>query len=467
MHILVIGGGIAGMATAIALEQAGFDPLVLEQAPELAEIGSGIGLQANALRVLRSLGAADHVLDAGVRIDDDEWRRMDSGQTIFAETYEARAERYGGVYTLCMHRADLLESLARRVASKRVRLGCRLVAVEDRRDGVVAVLEDGEEVFGDVLIGADGLRSTVRTALFGEREARFTGFAAWRGTIPGADMPPGFEHSFVMWLGPGRHAMTFPIRADLYTFNGFVPTTEILREEWGTERMVLVGDAAHPTPPSAAQGAGQALEDSVTLAACLRRADGRDGVPAALAEFAARRQVRTAAMLTAARINFGMFNEPDPVQMRARDGRLQGMLRVDPAGETMFGWLCGHDAIAVAEAPLRPSAAPSKLMSRPESQRAFELWRDAISPEDRSRLWVGEREGYARFLQRTARVSSSVTIEELVCDGVPALRVMPPGGAPEQGPAVVHLHGGCYTMVRRTGPLSWRRAWRKPLATGG
>ena len=139
-------------------------------------------------------------------------------------------------------------------------------------------------------------------------------------------MPPGFEHSFVMWLGPGRHAMTFPIRANLYTFNGFVPTTEILREEWGpsgdlgdlrrsfegatgdvldlidgmtsalitpisfrdplpvwgTERIVLVGDAAHPTPPSAAQGAGQALEDSVTLAACLRRADGRDGVPAAL-----------------------------------------------------------------------------------------------------------------------------------------------------------------------------------------
>ena len=380
---------------------------------------------------------------------------MDSGQTIFSETYEARAERYGGVYTLCMHRADLLASLAGRVAAERVRLGCRLVAVKERRDGVVAVLDSGEEVFGDVLVGADGLRSSVRTALFGEGEARFTGFAAWRGTIPGAVMPSGFEHSFVMWLGPGRHAMTFPMRADLYTFNGFVPTTEILREEWGpsgdledlrrsfagataevleliermtsalitpitfrdplpvwgTDRIVLVGDAAHPTPPSAAQGAGQALEDSVTLAACLRRAGDLAGVPAALAEFAARRQGRTAAMLTAARINFGMFNEPDPVQMRARDGRLQGMLRMDPAGETMFGWLYGHDAIAAAEAPLRPSSGRPEVMARPESQRAFELWRDAIAPEDRARLWVGERDGYTRFLQRVCPAPSGVGVE--------------------------------------------------------
>ena len=509
MRVLVIGGGIAGMATAIALDQAGFDPLVLEQAPELSEIGSGIGLQANAMRVLTKLGATDHVRRTGMRIDSDEWRRMDGGQTIFSETYTAKAERYGGVYALCMHRADLLDSLSERVPSEWIRFNARLVAIEERPDGVVAMLENGEQVFGDIMIGTDGLRSTVRTILFGEQGARFTGFAAWRGTIPAGEMPPGFEHSFVMWLGPGRHAMTFPIRADLHTFNGFVPTAEILREEWGpsgdledlrrsfegatrdvlelidritsalitpiyfrdplpvwgTERIVLLGDAAHPTPPSAAQGAAQALEDSVTLAACLRRVGGQHGVPAALAEFAARRQARTAAMLTAARINFGMFNEPDPVQMRARDGRLQGMLRMDPVGETMFGWLYDYDAIAAAEAPLRPPASTAKLMSRPESQRAFELWCDALAPEDRSRLWVGEREGYARFLQRTCAAPPAVTTEELVCDGVPALRVIPPGSTAEHGPVVVHLHGGCYTMGSAQGAIAL--AARLAAAVGG
>ena len=490
MRILIIGGGIAGMATAIAFKQAGFDPLVLEQAPELTEIGSGIGIQANAMRVLAKLGAADDVRDRAVGIDDDEWRRMDSGRTIFSETYTARAERYDGVYILCLHRADLLESLSKHVPPEHIRLSARVVALEERPDGVTAILENGAPVSGDIVVGADGLRSTVRALLFGEREARFTGFAAWRGTIPAADMPPGFEHSFVMWLGPGRHAMTFPIRADLHAFHGFVPTTEILREEWGpsgdladlrrsfdgatgdvlelidritsalitpihfrdplpvwgTDRVVLVGDAAHPTPPSAAQGAGQALEDAVTLAACLRRADGQDGVPEALEEFAARRQARTAAMLTAARINFGMFNEPDPVQMRARDGRLQGMLRMDPMGETMFGWLYDHDAMAAAEAPLLDPLSTPKPMSRPASQLAFELWRDALAPEDRSRLWVGERQGYARFLRRTRPAPPALTIEDLLCDGVPAVRVVPRRGAADKGPVVVHLHGGCYTM---------------------
>lgn len=236
MRILTIGGGIAGMATAIALKEAGFDPLVLEQAPELTEIGCGIGIQANGMRVLAKLGAADDVRDRAVGIDDDEWRRMDSGRTIFSETYAARAERYDGVYILCLHCADLLESLSKHVPPEHIRLNARLVALEERPDGVTAILENGAPVSGDVVVGADGLRGTVRALLFGEREARFTGFAAWRGTIPAADMPPGFEHSFVMWLGPGRHAMTFPIRADLHAFHGFVPTTEILREGRGAVR---------------------------------------------------------------------------------------------------------------------------------------------------------------------------------------------------------------------------------------
>jgi salicylate hydroxylase len=477
------------MAAAVALQQDGFDPLVLERAQELGEIGSGISLQPNGMRVMHKLGAAEFVLERGAPIETDEWRRLDDGGTVFSESYASRAQRYRGVYIFSMHRADLHESLARLVPPERIRLNASVVDVREVDGGVVAVLADGEEVSGDLAVGADGLRSTVRTVLFGEQPPRLTGFAAWRGTIPAADMPPGYQDAFVIWLGAGRHAMTFPIRPDLHTFNGFVPTGEILREEWGpsgdlgdlrqsfegaatdvldlidrmtsalitpinfrdplprwgTERIVLLGDAAHPAPPSTAQGAGQALEDAVTLAACLRRVDGSEGVPGALAEFAARRQPRTAGMLIAARTNFNMFNEPDPVQRRARDGRLLGMLRMDPAGETMFGWLFDHDAVAAAEAPLAPAASAPQLMKRPESQRAFDLWSNALAPEDRTRMWIGERDGYERFLERACAAPADAIVEELDCDGVRALRVVPPHGS-HDGPAVLHLHGGCYSM---------------------
>ena len=489
MRVLVIGGGIGGMSTAIALEQAGLEPYVLEQAPELTEIGSGIGMHANAMRVLTQLRAADFVRRSGARIDSGEWRRIDDGSSIFTQEFTRMADRYGDVY-ICMHRADLLESLVRQVPSERVRLNARLVGLEEHATGVVARLASGEEVEGDVMVGADGLRSTVRTVLFGEQEARFTGVAAWRGLIPADRMPPGFEHRIVTWPGRGRHAMTYPIRPNLVTFNGFVPTAEIHREEWGpsgdlndlrrsfdgataevlalidlitsalitpiyfrdplpvwgTDRIILLGDAAHPTPPSAGQGGAMALEDAVTLAACLRRTGGPSGVPAALAEFAARRQARTAGMLAAARINLAMFNEPDPVQMRARDGRLKGMLRMDPVAETMYGWLYGHDALGQTEAPLPVGTETAAVMQRPESQRAFELWRDALALEDRSRLWVGEREGYDRFLRRACPAPHGVSVQELDCDGVPALRVAPPGGVQDEGTVVVHLHGGGYTM---------------------
>ena len=451
MRVLVIGGGIGGMATAIALEQAGLDPVIYEQSPELTEIGAGIGMHANAMRVLARFGAADFVREHGVRVNAGEWRHLDDGTTIATQEYAGLAERYGDHY-ICMHRADLLESLVRAVPSHRINLGSRLIGVEQRADGVLARFENGDEAHGDVLVGADGLRSTVRTLLFGEAPTRFTGFAAWRGVIPIGDMPEGFERLIVTWPGPGRHGMTYPIRPDTQIFNGFVPTTEILREEWGpsgdlddlrrsfdgvcrevreileritsalispihfrdplpvwgSERIVLMGDAAHPTPPSAGQGGAMALEDAVTLAACLRRAEGRAGVPAALAEFAARRQARTAAMLVAARTNFAMFNEPDQAQAHARDGRLRGLQQLDPDGESTFGWLYGHDAIAAADAPvaLRRQAPRERAQAR----RAYELWRGALSVEDRSRLWVGEREGYERFIARAAprrRTSSS------------------------------------------------------------
>ena len=182
-------------------------------------------------------------------------------------------------------------------------------------------LASGEELQRDLVVGADGLRSTVRAALFEEPKPRFTGYVTWRCLVPAARVPGGFGAQITVWLGRGRHAMLYPIRDGLFNFSGFVPAEEVHREtwspsadvddlmrsfkgacaevisliesvetalitplyfrdpldRWGTGRITLLGDAAHPAPPSAGQGASMALEDAVTLAECLRR-DGPDGL---------------------------------------------------------------------------------------------------------------------------------------------------------------------------------------------
>src|SRR3954452_20485954 len=476
MRVLVAGGGIGGMAAAIALERAGFEPRVFERAPELSEIGAGLGLTANAMKAMGYLGAAEFVRRTGVPIDATEWRGLDDGSRISIQRHGAQEKQYGEQY-VCLHRADLLASLVREVPEERVRLSSTLVAFDEAPDGVTAHFADGHSEEGDLLVGADGLRSTVRSLLFGEQEARFTGVAAWRALIPVENMPPGFGAQIVLGFGLGRHCMTYPVRDDLCALNAFVPADEVHQEAWGpsgdlahlprpfadaepavrglidgvpevlitpiyfrdplpvwgTDRVVLLGDAAHPAPSSAGQGAAMALEDALMLAGCLRR----DPLPAALADYAARRRPRTSPMLVTARSNLAAFNEPDPLQIRARNGRLLGMQRLDPLGESSIGWLYGHDPVAAAAEPLAPAPPEDAPMRRPEA---------------RAGLWRGERAGYERFI---AEIDPPGTASE---DLGHAVRVVPPGA--DEDVVVLHLHGGGYTMgsARGAAPLAARLA---------
>ena len=240
------------MAAAIALERAGFDPRVFERAPELSEIGAGLGLTANAMKAMGYLGAAEFVRTTGVPVDATEWRSMDDGSRLFINDHGAQEGHYGEQY-VCLHRADLLESLVREVPEERIRLSSRLVGFDETPDGVTAHFEDGHSEEGDLLVGADGLRSTVRSLLFGEQEARFTGVAAWRALIPVENMPPGFGAQIVVWFGRGRHCMTYPVRDDLCALNAFVPADEIHQEAWGPS-----GDLAHLRRSFAGRRAGRA-----------------------------------------------------------------------------------------------------------------------------------------------------------------------------------------------------------------
>lgn len=484
LRVIVVGGGIGGAASAIALRQEGFDPLVLERSAVSGEVGAGLGLAANAMKVLDHFGVGERMRTTGVVAENIEWRGLDDDEEIFVQRTQAMAARYGHEYH-CAHRADLLDTLVSALPGERLRLGSPVVAVHETPSEAVVELESGEELACDLVVGADGLRSTIRTCLFGDEPARFTGFVVWRAIVPAEVVPERFARKITTWLGVGRHSMLYPVRADAFNLSGFMPAEEVhgeswtnpaniadLRrvfadtcpeftglfdsiaralitplyfrdplERWSSGRVVLLGDAAHPMPPSAGQGAAMALEDAVTLAACLRRAHG-DGAAEALSDYHERRRLRTSRMLVASRINLALFNESDPVLMRARNSRLRALQRLDPAGDSTVGWQYGHDAVAAAEAPSATAAAANPLV-RPQARRAFDAWRAALTLEDHAGLWPGQRAGYERFLLAQDD-GSRFAAEEITCDGVAALRVS--ARADPGAPVVFHLHGGGLMM---------------------
>src|SRR5271165_6464849 len=204
------------------------------------------------------------------------------------------------------------------------------------------------------------------------------------------------------------------------------------------------------------------------LAACLQRADGGGNEQAALREYMFRRQARTTRMLESSRVNLRDSQTSDPVQVRARNGYVRGLRRLSPAGPPMQEWLLAHDPVAAAQQSpeefRRNLVVPGNPMRRPESRRAFDLWRAALTGEHRAAGWLGEREGYAEFVRGKLRpAGSSEPAAGVDCDGTPALRVGTP--ARDDAPVVLHLHGGGYVMgsAELTAPLAGRLA----AAVGG
>ncbi|HEY7279453.1 MAG TPA: alpha/beta hydrolase fold domain-containing protein [Trebonia sp.] len=515
MRVIIAGGGTGGLATAIALRKVGIEPLVLEQASAFTAIGAGLGLYANAMKALTYLGADAYWRENVARIDVAEQRGLNDDELITTGSLDPQAEKYGEHY-YCGHRADLLSSLLAPLPPECVRTGSRVVAFEETDRDVRVELANGEEVRGDLLVGADGLRSATRTQLMGEREARFTGVVVWRGLIPRDKVPERYDAKIMSWYGPRRHVLLYPLRHDrhpdsVYSLSAFVPATEVHRESWtasgdladlrasladacpamqelldlmdsslitgiyfrdpletwGSDRVVLLGDAAHPAPPSAGQGAGMALEDAVMLAACLRRA-GAGNEQAALREYVSRRKARTTRMLESSRVNLRNSQTSDPDQVRARNGYVRGLRRLSPIGPPMQEWLLAHDPVAAADQSpeefARNLAVPGNPMRRPEARRAFDLWRAALTGEHRAAGWLGERDGYAEFVRGKLHPDRAGDPAVAVdCDGTPALRVGTP--AADDAPAVLHLHGGGYVMgsAELAAPLAGRLA----AAAGG
>ncbi len=334
-RVLVAGGGIGGLATAIALRQAGIDVTVFERAPDLREleVGLGIHMWQNATRALRTLGV-DTIEAAGESTERMEWRNA-RGRFLAAWNVGDLGRKLGAP-AVGLVRSQLQAALAARVEDGVVRTGSELVDFREDGSGVVARFADGSEERGDVLVGADGLHSLVRARLHGRREPTYAGYMIWNATVelPEGLVPPQvFRESW----GPGARFGFFPVGGRTYWFciarapaggsdppggrkaavlarcRGWAkPTGAVIEhtpeevigradivgrdplEQWGRGRVTLLGDAAHPMTPNLGQGAAQAIEDALVLATCL---GGHADPASALRAYEARRSGRTASIM--------------------------------------------------------------------------------------------------------------------------------------------------------------------------
>lgn len=348
----ICGGGIGGLVAALALRDQGIEAVVYEQAPLFGRVGADINLTPNAVRALDGLGAGAAVgaaiRESAARPTHRISRTWDTGEeTSRLEMSRAAEDKYGAPQ-LTIHRADLLSALDGALGDGAVRVGHKVTAVHDDGDGVTVRFDGGGEDRVDLLVGADGIHSTVRTAMFGPENPTFTGVVAYRAVVPAGRLAgqPDLD-AFTKWWGPDpdTQIVSFPLNRgrDIFVFAttpqddwlheswtqpgsveelrasyaDFVPDArrlldacdEVMKSAlyvrdplpaWVSGRMVLLGDACHPMMPFMAQGAGQAIEDAVVLARCLGGIADRDK---ALHRYQEMRRDRTARIQIGSRSN--------------------------------------------------------------------------------------------------------------------------------------------------------------------
>ncbi|MBT2304162.1 FAD-dependent monooxygenase [Variovorax paradoxus] len=346
----IVGAGIGGLAAAIALTRAGHDVVLFEQAKQFARVGADINLTPNAVRALDGLGAGEVARVTAARPTHRISRSYDTGEETSRLEMAETAERKYGAPQLTIHRADLLAALADMFPAERVMLGKRATAIAAGETGVNLAFEDGSSARVGALIGADGIHSAVRTAMFGAESPRFTGIVAYRAVVP-AERVQGVSNlgAFTKWWGPNPQSqiVTFPLNRgrDIFIFAttpqgswqleswtapgsvdelraqyvAYHPEARALLDAcdtvlktalyerdpmpaWSAGRMALLGDAAHPMLPFMAQGAGMAIEDAVVLARHLEGVPMSD-VAAALRRYERARIERTSQIQLGSRGN--------------------------------------------------------------------------------------------------------------------------------------------------------------------
>ena len=387
---LIAGGGIAGVAAALALAREGWRVTVCEESPAPAEVGAGLQMSPNAARVLRWLGVLDAVAARAFRPRAAEMRDGRSGARIYRAALDAAAEARWGAPYLHVHRADLLAALteAAREAGADIRGGARVEGYVLRPEGPALKLAGGETLTGDLVIGAEGIRSALRAQINGPEEPEFTGQIAWRGTIPAERLPGGLvAPDATVWAGPGRHLVSYYLRCgSLVNFVAVEERAEWTAEGWSAPGdpeelrrgfagwhpdvtglldrveetflwglfgrpeqvrwvdgpVVLIGDAAHPMLPFMAQGAAMALEDVAVL---VRELQAGGDLPDALLAHEQRRWPRVTRVQHRSLANGQFFHERSGIARLGHLGLVSTVSRLAPGlAAAQLDWLYGHDA---------------------------------------------------------------------------------------------------------------------------
>lgn len=351
LRIGMVGGGVGGLSAGIALRQQGHDVTVFEQAPQFSRVGADINLTPNVVRAIDGLGAGATIRRLGARPTFRISRDWDTGKETSRLGMADEAERLYGAPQVTIHRADIITALAEQFPLAQVQFGRRIRSLTHAGEGVTLQFEDGGSETFDVVVGADGIHSRVRTALFGEEYPRFTGVVSFRSVVPTERVKhvPEIE-AFTKWWGPNPQSqiVTFPLSQGKETFifattgqeswteeswtspgdvqelrgfyKDFHPDARALLDacdttlksalyereplpRWSVGTVTLLGDACHPMLPFMAQGAGMAIEDAVVLGRSLAGVTSHAGAEKALQVYENARRERTAKIQIGSRGN--------------------------------------------------------------------------------------------------------------------------------------------------------------------
>lgn len=355
-RIIIIGGGIGGLTTAIALQRSGFGVTVYESAPGLKQVGAGLVLAANAIKAFKEIGISGDILKAG-KLLRYLYLYDEKGKLISATDSLKISEKYGSEDNFTIHRADLHDTLLSKLEEGTVILNKRCVDFIQSADSVTVKFDDNTSDEAELIIAADGINSVFRKRLLPGSLPRYAGYTGWRGVT--TNIPTGFDDvsAWEIWGKPGRFGIVplnksriywfccinEPVagsRAREYTsahllnvFGGFPnPVSELIKgtdeskirwddimdikpiKKFAFNNIVLLGDAAHATTPNMGQGACMAIEDSVFLSKCL----SKYGLPEALKTFEKLRLKRTAKIVNTSRMlgNIGQFENPLLIGLR-------------------------------------------------------------------------------------------------------------------------------------------------------